>query len=348
MSRWTMKKWVGWIGFLGLLLAGAMGLSLSLGAVTVPLSKSWSILLHHFLGLAPLSEWTPAESSIILDLRLPRTFAGLLVGAALAISGGVLQALLRNPLADPFVLGISSGASMGAVLAILFGLGASVLGGNAIPAFAFAGALLTLLVVYSIARVEGRVPTQTMLLAGVIVSSFFSAVIMFLISVTSDEHIYNVTFWLMGNLEYAASRPLGIILLYLLVGGGVLFSLARDLNLFTLGEETASELGAEIERVKIIAFVFASLITGAVVSVSGLIGFVGLVVPHLVRMIWGPDHRFLLPASALVGAMLLVLADTAARTVLAPTEVPVGVVTAMGGAPFFIYILRKRGHAVYR
>jgi iron complex transport system permease protein len=186
-----------------------------------------------------------------------------------------------------------------------------------------------------------------MLLAGVIVSSFFSAIIMFLISVTTDEHIYNVTFWLMGNLEYAASRPLGLILIYLLVGGAVLFSLARDLNLLTLGEEVASGLGAEIERVKIIAFVFASLITGAVVSVSGLIGFVGLVVPHLVRMIWGPDHRFLLPASALVGAIVLVLADTVARTILAPTEVPVGVVTAMGGAPFFIYILRKRGHAVY-
>lgn len=317
MSRWTMKKWVGWISFLGLLLVGVMGLSVSLGAVSVSLSKSWSILLHHFLGLSPMAEWMPAESSIILDLRLPRTFAGLLVGAALGLSGAVLQALLRNPLADPFVLGISSGASMGAVLAILFGLGASFLGGNAIPAFAFAGALLTLLIVYSIARVEGRIPTQTMLLAGVIVSSFFSAIIMFLISVTSDEHIYNVTFWLMGNLEYAASRALGVIFLYLLVGGAVLFSLAKDLNLFTLGEEVAAELGAEIERVKIIAFIFASLITGAVVSVSGLIGFVGLVVPHLVRMIWGPDHRFLLPASALVGAMLLVLADTVARTILA-------------------------------
>jgi iron complex transport system permease protein len=348
MSRWTVKKWVGWIAFLSLLLVGVIGLSVSLGAVWVPLSKSWSILLHHFLGQSTVVDWTPADASIILDLRLPRTFAGLLVGGSLGLSGAVLQALLRNPLADPFVLGISSGASMGAVLAILFGLGASFLGGNAVPAFAFAGALATLLIVYSIARVGGRVPTQTMLLAGVIVSSFFSAIIMFLVSVTSDEHIYNVTFWLMGNLEYAASRALGVIFLYLLVGGAVLFSLAKDLNLFTLGEEVAAELGAEIERVKIIAFVFASLITGAVVSISGLIGFVGLVVPHLVRMIWGADHRFLLPASALVGAMLLVLADTVARTILAPTEVPVGVVTAMGGAPFFIYILRKRGHAVYR
>jgi iron complex transport system permease protein len=151
----------------------------------------------------------------------------------------------------------------------------------------------------------------------------------------------------MGSLEYLASQSLGVMFLYLLVGGGVLFALARDLNLLALGEETASELGVEVERVKKIAFVFASLITGAVVSVSGLIGFVGLVVPHLVRMIWGPDHRFLLPASALMGGILLVVADTVARTIVAPSEIPVGVVTAMGGAPFFVYLLRKKGHAVY-
>ena len=184
-----------------------------------------------------------------------------------------------------------------------------------------------------------------MLLAGFIVSAFFLSIIMFLISVTSDERLYNVTFWLMGNLEYMASQSLGAIFLYLLAGSAVLFSLAKDLNIMSLGEETAAELGVEVERVKKTAFIFSSLITGAVVSVSGLIGFVGLVVPHLVRMIWGPDHRFLLPASALVGAMVLVMADTIARTVLAPSEIPVGVVTAMGGAPFFIYLLRRKGIA---
>jgi iron complex transport system permease protein len=237
---------------------------------------------------------------------------------------------------------------VGAVLAILFGLGATFLGAYAIPGSAFGGALFTLFLVYFIARTEGRAPTNTMLLAGVIVSSFFSAVIMFLISATSDEQIYNVTFWLMGNLEYMASQPLWIVFFFLIVGGGILLSLARDFNLLSLGEETASELGVDVERVKKTAFIFASLITGAVVSVSGLIGFVGLIVPHVVRMVWGPDHRFLLPASALVGAMLMVVADTLARTVMAPTEIPVGVVTAMGGAPFFVYLLRKKGHAVYR
>lgn len=332
---------------LTLLLAGVMGVSVSLGAVTISLSKSWSILGHRFLGFSGPGKWTASDSSIILDLRLPRILSGALVGSALAMAGSVLQALLRNPLADPFVLGISSGAAVGAVLAILFGLGATFLGAYAVPGSAFGGALFTLFLVYFIARVEGRAPTNTMLLAGVIVSSFFSAVIMFLISATSDEQIYNVTFWLMGNLEYMASQSLGIIFLFLMVGGGILLALARDFNLLALGEEPASELGVDVERVKKTAFIFASLITGAVVSVSGLIGFVGLIVPHVVRMIWGPDHRFLLPASALVGAMLMVVADTLARTVMAPTEIPVGVVTAMGGAPFFVYLLRKKGHAVY-
>jgi len=333
------------MALLTFLLAGVIGVSLSLGAVTVPLSRTWSILFHRLFGLT--TEWSSHDSSIILDLRLPRTISGVLVGAALSLVGAVLQALLRNPLADPFVLGISSGAAVGAVLAILVGLGSTFLGSYAVPGAAFGGALLTLLLVYFIARIGGRVPTQTLLLSGVIVSSFFSAIIMFLISATSNEKIYNVTFWLMGSLEYLASQSLGVMFLYLLVGGGVLFALARDLNLLALGEETASELGVEVERVKKIAFVFASLITGAVVSVSGLIGFVGLVVPHLVRMIWGPDHRFLLPASALMGGILLVVADTVARTIVAPSEIPVGVVTAMGGAPFFVYLLRKKGHAVY-
>ena len=171
--------------------------------------------------------------------------------------------------------------------------------------------------------------------------------IMFLISLTSDERLHSVTFWLMGSLEYMASQSLGFIALYFFGGGVILFFMAKDLNLMALGEETALELGVDVERVKLIAFVFTSLITGAVVSVSGLIAFVGLIVPHMIRMIWGPDHRFLLPASAWGGAMFLILADTLARTLMAPLEIPVGVITAITGAPFFIYLLRKKGHAVY-
>ena len=310
-----------------------------------PGEQSWSVLLHYLTGGDSGPGGLDREAVIILKLRAPRIVSGAMVGAALSVCGAVLQALLRNPLADPYVLGISSGAALGAVLAILFGLGSIALGSYAVPAAAFSGALLTLLFVYFLARVQGRVPAQTMLLAGFIVSAFFLAIIMFLISLTSDERLFNVTFWLMGNLEYMASQSLGGIFLYLLVGGAVLFSRAKDLNLMALGEETASELGVEVERVKKVTFVFASLITGAVVSVSGLIGFVGLVVPHLVRLIWGPDHRFLLPASALIGAILLVFADTIARTILAPSEIPVGVITALSGAPFFVYLLRRKGLA---
>lgn len=345
MSSWTFKKWLFWILFLAAFLALAAGAAVSLGAVWIPPGKTWAVLFQFLTGQMPAGPAADREAVIILDLRLPRVASGAVVGASLALCGAVLQALLRNPLADPYVLGISSGAALGAVLAILFGLGSAALGSYAVPAAAFSGALLTLLFVYFLARVQGRVPAQTMLLAGFIVSAFFLAVIMFLISLTSDERLFNVTFWLMGNLEYMASRAPAGAFLYFLAGSAVLFSRARDLNLMALGEEAASELGVEVERVKKISFVFASLITGAVVSVSGLIGFVGLVVPHLVRMIWGPDHRFLLPASALGGAILLVCADTVARTVLAPSEIPVGVITALGGAPFFIYLLRSKGLA---
>jgi iron complex transport system permease protein len=347
MAKFTFRRWLFWMIVLLTGLAGVGIVAVSLGAVSIPLPQTWKIIAHSFFPFSGGADFTASESSIILEVRVPRVISGMLVGASLAIAGAVLQALLRNPLADPFVLGISSGAAVGAVLAILLGFGTTLLGSYAIPGAAFAGSLLTLFLVYAVARVESRIPTQTMLLAGVIVSSFFSAVIMFLISFTSDERLHDVIFWLMGNLEYISSRALAVIFSLLLGGSIVLFSLARDLNIMSLGEETASELGVEVERVKKIAFIFASLIVGAVVSMSGLIGFVGLVVPHIVRMIWGPDHRFLLPASALVGAMLLVLADTVARTVMAPAEIPVGVVTAMGGAPFFIYLLRKKAQGVY-
>jgi iron complex transport system permease protein len=348
MPRLTFKKWLLWIIFLLICLAFTGILSVSLGAVSIPFGKSLSILLHYGFGIQPFSEWTAQDSSIILNIRLPRVTLGILVGASLSISGGVLQALLRNPLADPFVLGISSGAAVGAVVAILFGLGATILGSYAVPGTAFCGALLTLLFVYFLARVQGRIPASTMLLAGVIVNAFFSAIIMFLISLTSDERLYNITFWLMGNLDSVTPQTLGAIFLYFIFGGGVLFSLTKDLNLMSLGEEAASELGLNVEKTKKVAFIFTSLITGAVVSVSGLIGFVGLIIPHMVRMIWGPDHRFLIPASAILGAILLVLADTIARTLMAPSEIPVGVVTALGGAPFFVYLLRRKGLASNR
>lgn len=347
MVRWTLKKWLFWIFLLLLSLLFLGGLSISLGAVQIPFIEIWSIILNKIFYLNLPARWSESEAAIILKLRLPRMLAGLMVGGALSLSGAVLQALLRNPLADPFILGVSSGAALGAVLAILGGLSFTFLGGYAIPGVAFLGALITIFLVYFLSRVEGRVPTTTMLLSGVIVNSFFSAIIMFLITATSNEKLHSVTFWLMGNLGFFTFQILGAIFLYLLLGGILLFYLAKDLNLLSLGEERAAELGVEVEKLKKISFLLTSLLTGAVVSVSGLIGFVGLIIPHLVRLLWGPDHRFLIPASAILGGLFLVGADLIARTIIAPGEIPVGVITALSGAPFFIYLLRRKGHVVY-
>ncbi|MBI4495588.1 MAG: iron ABC transporter permease [Deltaproteobacteria bacterium] len=344
MSRITYRIWLRRMFFLSALLLGAVALALSLGAVSIPLSETWSIFISGLSG-GP-AEYSP-EASLLFGLRWPRVTLAALEGAALSLSGAVLQALLRNPLADPYILGVSGGAALGAVLALLFGLGTTVLGGQAVAGAAFGGALITLCGVYLLARVGGRVSSQTMLLAGVIVNSFHSAVILLLISVTGDERLYTVTFWLMGSLESVRPRHLPILSAYLLCGAAVLLSRAKELNLMSMGEETAAQLGVDVEQVKITVFVLTSLITGAIVSVSGLIGFAGLIVPHLVRLIWGSDHRLLLPASALLGAAFLVLADLVARTVLAPLELPVGVVTGLAGAPFFAYLLRRKELAAH-
>lgn len=347
MKRWTFKRWICWISILSMALFAMGGVSISLGAVPIPFKETWAILLNQLISLNLPSHYTERETTIILQIRFPRALSAMMVGAALSLSGAVLQALLRNPLADPFVLGISSGAALGAVLAILLGLGGTLMGQYAIPGVAFLGALITIFLVYFISRIEGHVPTQTMLLSGVIVNSFFSAIIMFLLSAASHEKLPGVTFWLMGNLGLLSSQLLGPIFLYFLVGGLLLFYLAKDLNLLSLGEETAAELGVEVERLKKVSFLLTSLLTGAVVSVSGLIGFVGLIIPHLIRLLWGPDHRFLLPAAVILGGLFLVGADTLARTIIPPNEIPVGVITALSGAPFFIYLLRKKGHVSY-
>ena len=279
---------------------------------------------------------------ILLQVRFPRIVLAFLVGGSLAAVGVGLQALLRNPLAEPYVLGISSGAAFGATLGILFGIGGTVMGLSALPVWAFLGGLLSILVVYRISVTYRMLSVHTLLLAGVILNALFSALIMFAISIADPSRAFKMMMWLMGTLnapEYSTLLWLGV---FLGVGVFLLFWLARPLNILTMGEETARALGVEIERVKKLIFVVAALMTGAVVSIAGLIGFVGMVVPHTVRMIVGADHRLLLPASTLVGGMFLMVADTVARTVLAPTELPVGVVTALVGGPIFLYLLMKR------
>jgi iron complex transport system permease protein len=276
---------------------------------------------------------------MLFSIRLPRVIFAGLVGASLSVAGVIFQALLRNPLADPFILGISSGSAVGAIIGIITGLGAVPFG---IPALAFLGAIFTVTLVFLIGRSDKELHSNTLLLAGVIVNAFFSAIIMFLISISTNTDLHNITFWLMGDLSLANWIKILFVSVLLLFGFVVIYSYARPLNLIVTGEETAMQLGVNVERTKIVLFLAGSLITGLAVAFSGIIGFVGLIIPHIMRMVLGPDHRLLLPASFLFGASFLVVADTIARTVIPYTELPVGVVTAICGAPYFIYLLRRR------
>ena len=313
---------------------------LTFGAQSLPLGAVLQILGTTFQAGGETPE--SAGSIILLQVRLPRIALAFLVGGALAAVGVGLQALLRNPLAEPYVLGISSGAAFGATLGMLLGVGGTVLGFSVLPVWAFLGGLLSILVVYRISVTYRMLSVHTLLLAGVILNALFSALIMFAVSIADPARAFQIMMWLMGTLSASESATLFWLGLLLGIGGVLLFWLARPLNVLTMGEETAKALGVEIERVKKLIFVVAALMTGAVVSIAGLIGFVGMVVPHTVRMIVGADHRLLLPASALVGGTFLMVADTVARTVLSPTELPVGVVTALIGGPVFLYLLVKR------
>ena len=276
---------------------------------------------------------------IMVDIRLPRILLGIVVGAALSVAGASFQALLRNPLADPYVLGVSSGAAFGVILALLLAPMLPLL----TPLAAFVGATATIAGVYFLGRRQGQLDSGTLLLAGVICASFLSAIIMFLMTTLASRDVRGIAFWLMGDL----STPLPTGLLWILAVGflvafGAIFTTASDLNLLLAGEREAMHLGVDVTRVKLVVYVSASVLTGLAVSVSGAIGYVGLLVPHVMRMLFGSDYRLLLPASALGGAITIVLADTLARTVVAPTELPVGAMTAMAGAPVFIYLLRRR------
>lgn len=280
------------------------------------------------------------EQTIIWQVRFPRVLLGFLIGAALAAAGAAFQGLLQNPLADPYTIGVSSGAALGATAAILFlpalGLSKTLL----IPLFAFFGALIALFIVYQLGRVGGRLPVVTVLLAGVVISSFFSAMIS-MSMIFAGEQMRSIFFWLVGGLGQKGWPYVALILPYLIVGLTLLIYLARDLNLILLGEEEALSLGVEVERVKKAVLVAASLITAGAVSVSGMIGFVGLIIPHAMRILIGPDHRLLFPASLLGGGIFLVAADTFARTIISPVEIPVGIITAFLGAPFFMFLLRR-------
>lgn len=283
---------------------------------------------------------TSQEELIIFSVRLPRIIFAGIVGASLSLGGVIFQALLRNPLADPYVLGISGGSALGAIVGIVTGAGSFYLG---IPLLAFLGALATVFLVFVVAG-GTRVPLldNSLLLSGVVVNAFFSAAILFFLSVVNSMELHSITFWLMGDLSRASMKEIFMAAFCLIAGFVFLYAQARKLNLLVQGEETALHLGVNVEWTKQWLLIVTSLITAVAVSLAGIIGFVGIMVPHLMRLVFGSDHRLLLPVSALFGACFLVIADTLARVVLAPAELPVGVITALCGAPYFIFLLKRK------
>ncbi len=281
------------------------------------------------------------DYEIFVHVRLPRIILAAIVGAALACSGVVFQALLRNPLADPYILGISSGAGLGVIIAVISGVGWTLWGRSPIAIFAFVGAMGTVWLVWLIGRLTGKSHVTGLLLAGVVVNAFFSAVIMFLTSIAKSQQIHSTIFWLMGNMAEENFSVLWLSAGCVIAGIIALFYISPQLNALSFGIEDAKSMGINTAGTQTIAFAIAAAITAVAVSLSGLIGFVGLIVPHGVRLVFGPDHRQLLPLSGIAGAIFLVAADTLARVIVAPAQLPVGVITAIVGGPFFLILLIK-------
>jgi iron complex transport system permease protein len=317
----------------------------TLAAVTVvvaPLVGPTSISLRRVFDWSiPFADNTDAQ--IFFVARLPRTLSGAMVGALFAAAGVVFQGLLRNPLATPFTLGVSTGAALGAILALTFGWSIAVVGISAVPLAAFVGSLAAVGIVYALAQARHRgLSTTVLLLAGVTMNAFFSAMILFVQYFASFADVARTLRWLMGNLDVSSYEPLLVALPGLVIAFAVFAWLARPLNLLSLGPDSAESRGLDVARAQRFAFLSASLATGAAVSIGGPIGFVGIVIPHLVRLLVGPDHRLVLPAAALFGAAFLVACDLVARTILAPVELPVGIITALIGGPFFLWLLIRR------
>jgi iron complex transport system permease protein len=293
-------------------------------------------------ALAGRAEASSVESIVTLGLRLPRVAVAVLAGAALAVAGVGFQALTRNPLAEPSILGVSSGAAFGVVIAQILGFETGLVAAAGVAVFAFAGALLAAVIVYAVARAPGGLAVQTLLLAGVIVGIFFSAAITVVISLVDFNRLSGVIHWLLGSLAPIPASSLALFAALAAAGVWLLLRHARELNLLMLGEEAAQQLGVDAERLKRRVFLAAALLTGTVVAFAGPIGFVGLIVPHVLRALVGPDNRLLVPTAAVAGGVFLLAADTLARNVVAPAELSVGVITAFCGAPFFVWVLRAR------
>ncbi|MFF9049294.1 FecCD family ABC transporter permease [Streptomyces parvulus] len=322
------------------LLVVSVTAGLAIGSVQVPPGQVWGIVTHALGADFTEPDWSRARETIVLDVRAPRVLLGAVTGAGLAVVGTALQALVRNPLAEPYLLGVSSGASLGAVSVIVFGVG--FLGPLSLSAAAFAGALGALVIVYATARTGGRITSTRLVLSGVAVAAVLTAVLdLLLLTTDRGNEARAVLAWTLGGLGGVDWQTLWLPSVAVLTGVGVLLVQARNLNLLLAGEEAATTMGLDVARFRARMFVLLSLVTGVLVAASGPIGFVGLILPHVVRLFVGGDHRRVLPTAALAGAVFLVWADIAARTVAAPLEIPVGVLTALCGGPFFLWLMRR-------
>ncbi|NKB71669.1 MAG: iron chelate uptake ABC transporter family permease subunit [Candidatus Latescibacteria bacterium] len=328
--------WQVGIGLL-VLLGGAVVVGLGTGPVAIPAERVAALLL----GGGENGDEQVIEAFIVRDLRLPRVLLAILVGALLSQCGAVMQGFFQNPMADPYIIGVSSGAALGATIALTF-LGGTMLAGlHAVSLCAFLGALGVTFLVYTISLRGGRLPTALVLLTGVAVSALGTGLTSFIL-ISTQSDLKRILYWLMGGLANRGWDHLSLIAPYALVGMGLVLFFARDLNILLQGEENAQYMGVDVERVKRILLALSALLAGLAVAVSGLIGFVGLVVPHVMRLLVGPDHRILLPASMVGGAILLVWADTLARWLIAPAEIPIGIITSLVGVPFFLFLLSRR------
>jgi len=324
-------------------------LAVAWGSFSIPPGVIVKILWQRVLGRMAARTWPTSWETVILQIRLPRAILAALVGASLSQAGAVYQGLFRNPLADPYLIGISSGAGLGATIAIAFGLLFAWGNLGAVSVLAFLGALTATALVYCLSRIGGRTSVVTLLLAGVALGAFFTSIQTFLMFRSKDAfHTVHIVGWLMGSFNLSSWAKVHLLAPVLVVGTAIMWAYGHRLNVLQLDEEQAQQLGVPVERTRLVLIVVASLVTAAAVAVSGVIGFVGLIVPHAVRLIWGPDHRFLLPMSALIGAGFMVVVDGVARTLLSPAEIPVGVVTAFFGAPFFLYLLRQKKQQLFR
>ncbi|MBI9074587.1 MAG: iron ABC transporter permease [Desulfatibacillum sp.] len=319
---------------LGALLGGVIVASAGMGFLSVPYNQVLGVIWERILGQNPAN---PLVSAIVWDVRLPRIFTAAIVGAGLSLSGVVFQGILKNPLADPYTLGISAGAAFGACIAFLFNM--SHFQGLSIGMFAFAGAIITLAVVLYLSNSVGGYSSNNLILSGIIVAAILSAGISFL-KYVADERVSVIIFWLMGSFAARTWADAGLVLVFVSAGTLVCLCFGRGLNLMALGDRAASSLGVDVKRARVILLVAASLIAAVCVSVSGIIGFVGLLVPHMMRSVMGADNQWLMPVSLLAGAVLLLCADTFTRAVL-PTELPIGVLTALIGGPFFCYVFKR-------